>query len=208
LVAVQGLAQPFQRSTGRTIVAGLIREIMITELSWYADTETPTLTDAHFPSWSWASVKGMIRFRASKLSEGFLRRGKFMDCDPDQPVTGPYAASPQKLILQGFLKKATWTCEGEAVKTRNMDVIVDGFGRMSFQSLFVAPDQETWLFLLGRGILDTDDYDDYQADFGLVLIKTKDGDFRRAGLFTGHLDKDFRVSDFFDDGDMHVVVIH
>ena len=207
LIAMEGITRPFRKSTGRTILAGLIREIIIAELSWYADSEPPTLTDPLFPSWSWASVKGMIHFRASKLSEGFLRQAQFIDCDPDQPVTGPHTASPQKLVLQGFLKRVSWTYEGEAVNTRKMNVIVAGFGRMLFENFLLMPDQETWLFLLGRGILDTDDYDDYQADFGLILTRGTDGNFRRVGLFTGDLDKDFQVSDFFDECDRHVIVI-
>ena len=207
LIAMHGILQPFQRNSGLTLLGGLVKERMLLELSWYTLTVAPPFTDTSFPSWSWASVRGMIRFRASKLVEGFQRNAQLLEADPDPPLVALQAASLQKLTMLGFLKKACWTLKNKARRTQSEEVTVHNLGLMWFESLVIDPSQEIWLFLLGRGVLNDDDYNRYQVDFGLVLTKFTNSSFRRAGLFTGHEDQDLEVSHFFDEQDKRIVVI-
>ena len=207
LIAMQGIIQPFQQSSGLTLLAGLIKERMLLELSWYTLNIAPSFTDARFPSWSWTSVRGMIRFRASKLVEGFRRHAQLLEADPDPSPEGPQAASPQKLTMLGFQKKVSWTLENKARRTQSEVALVHDLGLLWFESLVIDPSQETWLFLLGRGVLSDDDYDRYQVDFGLILTRSTSSSFRRAGLFTGHEAQNLEVSHFFDEQDKQIVVL-
>ena len=149
----------------------------------------------------------MSRFHASKLVEGFERHAQLLEADSDPLLEGLQPASPQELTMLGFLKKANWMLKNQARRTQSKVAIVHDFGLTWFESLVIDPREETWLFLLGRDVLNDDDYDRFQVDFGLVLTKSTSSSFRRAGLFTGHEDQNLEVSHFFDEQDKQLVVI-
>jgi hypothetical protein len=74
LVAISGIIQLIEESSGLTPIVGLWRELLLPNILWTSQTSSPrpefTSTDKSPPSWSWASVSGPVEFVYPKLHTG------------------------------------------------------------------------------------------------------------------------------------------
>ncbi|KAF2248862.1 HET-domain-containing protein [Trematosphaeria pertusa] len=62
LPALSGIAKAFQKNTGYTYLAGLWKEDLIAGIAWYMPQPSNEVTSLTLPSWTWARLKGNVRF--------------------------------------------------------------------------------------------------------------------------------------------------
>jgi len=62
LPAISGVAKAFRKITGYTYLAGIWKEDLIAGIAWRVATPSNDLISPILPSWTWARLKGEIRF--------------------------------------------------------------------------------------------------------------------------------------------------
>lgn len=151
LVAVAGLASEFQKlSDGDTYVAGLWGRRVTDWLSWMVDpspeadrvkgrqTLRPRPSKYIAPSWSWASVNGVLSFAGFKCFQGEVLRCEVTLKDESLPFG---AVTGGVLEIRTYAREARW-CRARAGIIG--DSILDGTGPDSKPAgrLFMDADEE------------------------------------------------------------------
>lgn len=110
LHAFSGVAKLFQELTGQEYLAGLWKSRMIEQLDWQVVVPAPALTTYRAPSWSWASVDGIItyytwhpahRLLAQLLDAGVTTKGE----DRTVNVTGGFIRLRGTVIPVSYRRK-------------------------------------------------------------------------------------------------------
>lgn len=70
LPALAGLAEQYKEVTGKEYLAGLWLEDLPAKLLWRGRGDVEPQTNYCAPSWSWASLKGSVRFEANRADQG------------------------------------------------------------------------------------------------------------------------------------------
>ncbi|KAB8211860.1 heterokaryon incompatibility protein-domain-containing protein [Aspergillus parasiticus] len=60
LPAISGIAKEYSRLLGSAYVAGLWQDFLVDELSWQSEPHCTAVNEYRAPSWSWASVNGVV----------------------------------------------------------------------------------------------------------------------------------------------------
>lgn len=65
LAALSGIAKAYERSTGKTYLAGNWKEELLSQLSWRRIGRASMTVSQNQPSWSWVKMSGRTRFRTA-----------------------------------------------------------------------------------------------------------------------------------------------
>ena len=203
LPAVSAIASEFQRLSGDTYLAGLWRRSLVRELQWQkwpwriGTTESTTAPRRAYriPTWSWASIDGIISNEASQhlISDRVevldYRVNPISEQAPFGHVDGGYVAIRGPVKCVGL--KDAWDnfglgqehqrpYESRKIGSFSADfrwdipADVEDFRRY----LGIPPDRGP-LWLLGLSMRPRDSYE----TCGLILLETSDNRYERAGLF-------------------------
>ena len=108
LVAMSGIVQRIQESTGFRYLAGLWRDMLPFNLCWFVDRDAqPPPEDYRAPSWSWASRDGEIYFW-SALTENTIVLADIISAEATTDANDPSgtgAVSAACLEVAGSLKE-------------------------------------------------------------------------------------------------------
>jgi len=119
LPALSGLAKRFAEANGDTYLAGLWASTVITDLLWHVSS-VPTARPDKFqaPTWSWASVAGVISYSLAPMEEMVLSSLATVEFQPGAHAFMGEYSSPN-LILTGQMISIESSWGGRSLSSTN-----------------------------------------------------------------------------------------
>jgi hypothetical protein len=182
LVAMAGIAEQFNHAFKDQYFAGLWWKTLQLNLLWHIQDSSSRPVGYRAPSWSWASVDGLIsaRYREGKLKSGVhdIRQVTILECK----VTLASQDLPYGQVQAGVLK----------LKGLMREVIFEGSSQDMFAQLALDEEPEK----IGHATWDAKEERsgtmhvipvlwDARGEFveGLVVVNVNEGHYRRVGYF-------------------------
>lgn len=199
LVAISGIARAVQQDTHDQYLAGLWRKDIEFQLCWCATRRRPQYMNYRAPSWSWASVDGMVTSVTADKKNQYKHYAHVIDAyttpsgqDPMGRVSGGQITVSCTSMLLGKLR------ESELMPLSRQLYEVEVSSSEGHDVIRVCTDSDedlghtVYMLPLLQSVKDfrseKEHKDDVRYVWGIVLAPSnkKKGEYRRTGSFRYH----------------------
>jgi hypothetical protein len=215
LPAVSAAAEFFSQYLGPEpgdYLAGLWRSTLVYDLLWNSDEEDSTRDHSDVPSWSWASISGVIDDRFVPLTAGgeFVQTVEILSCDVElQNTLVPFGmvqggelvvcGNKSEVLIGPSEPRSRLTGKSQLFHTKSREYVcgsemtwdtVDDYEEVMFPN-GTSPSGnvqlvKAWVLVLGRTLWESDCENLwYKTARGLVLqsASSRGGKYKRVGTF-------------------------